>query len=329
MTLTLPLSRYCLLRTSSLDEVSETYSQLNCPVSLAPFERRIPVKCDIRSVPVGPLTISVHHYGGGIRAATEVVEDNCAFILPIAGSGVVIHGRSQVPVVVGKSASLSSPGGRVAVCLAPGYTSVEVLVNRAVAESALAALTGVSPRAPLRFTPEVSTAAGGGASLSRLVKFLVDEAEHAPEMMAARHVMARYAEIFLFNLTSLLPHSHSALLERSIAATSSQCVRRAEEYIEAHARSPLTLTELAEACDVSVRSLQTAFRKVRSCSPMEFLRARRLELARMRLLAGAATVTDVAMDCHITHLGRFSALYRARFGESPRDTLRRTRGLRK
>lgn len=41
--------------------------------------------------------------------------------------------------------------------------------------------------------------------------------------------------------------------------------------------------------------------------------------------APGATVTNVAMDCGFSHLGRFSCDYCRHFGESPSETLRRGR----
>jgi AraC-like DNA-binding protein len=55
------------------------------------------------------------------------------------------------------------------------------------------------------------------------------------------------------------------------------------------------------------------------------LRALRLELARKDLAQDGATVTSVAVACGFGSLGRFAADYKARFGESPSETLRRGR----
>jgi transcriptional regulator GlxA family with amidase domain len=82
--------------------------------------------------------------------------------------------------------------------------------------------------------------------------------------------------------------------------------------------------ELATQVGVGVRALQLAFRRYRNSTPQRFVRERRLELARRRLVAGVgSTVTDVALATGFAHLGRFSAEYRARFGESPSETRRR------
>ena len=41
---------------------------------------------------------------------------------------------------------------------------------------------------------------------------------------------------------------------------------------------------------------------------------------------GRAAVTDIALRWGFTHFGRFAESYRARYGMTPRDTLRAARG---
>jgi AraC-like DNA-binding protein len=60
--------------------------------------------------------------------------------------------------------------------------------------------------------------------------------------------------------------------------------------------------------------------------PIRFLTLRRMHLVRRALLAAdasSATVTYIATDHGFWELGRFSVAYRALFGESPSETLRR------
>ena len=91
------------------------------------------------------------------------------------------------------------------------------------------------------------------------------------------------------------------------------------------------LADVASAAGVSARALQLAFRRFRDTTPMARLRALRLELAREELARGTrdgTTVTSVAIARGFGSPGRFAADYRARFGESPSETLRRGRAAR-
>jgi AraC-like DNA-binding protein/tetratricopeptide (TPR) repeat protein len=87
------------------------------------------------------------------------------------------------------------------------------------------------------------------------------------------------------------------------------------------------IDKLAAAAGVKRRTLEKHFRRFLSRTPVEVRRDLRLERARRDLLRAPSglAVTDIALRCGFNHLGRFAALYRARYGESPSATLGRSR----
>lgn len=103
--------------------------------------------------------------------------------------------------------------------------------------------------------------------------------------------------------------------------------RRAEELIRDGGLEVPSVSALAGELRQPVPVLRRAFLNSVGIGPVEWLRRHRLDGARRALLhAGAETsVTDVAMTWGFLHLGRFSAVYAAQFGETPSATLRRAR----
>lgn len=102
----------------------------------------------------------------------------------------------------------------------------------------------------------------------------------------------------------------------------------AEDFIRAHIREDIPIIRLCKEIGISRRQLEYAFRAAFALSPLEFIRAVRLNEARRLLTArgpDGLSVTRIAMEVGITHLGRFAASYRMLFGESPKDTLQRAR----
>ena len=104
-------------------------------------------------------------------------------------------------------------------------------------------------------------------------------------------------------------------------------VRRAIDYIEEHAGEPIDVGDIAAAAGIGPRGLQHSFRRHRDTTPRAFLHATRLERAHRDLQAGESgrgdTVSAIARRWGFTHLGRFTADYRKRFGCAPSYTLRR------
>jgi len=102
---------------------------------------------------------------------------------------------------------------------------------------------------------------------------------------------------------------------------------RFAEFLEAHPDRPLYLTEICAAIGVAERTLRAACEEHLGMGPIRFLSLRRLHLVNRALRQAdplTTTVTRVATDHGFWELGRFSVAYRALFGESPSETLRRT-----
>ncbi|WP_420363411.1 AraC family transcriptional regulator [Curtobacterium aetherium] len=103
-------------------------------------------------------------------------------------------------------------------------------------------------------------------------------------------------------------------------------LRAAVEYVHEHAAEPVSVSEVARAAGLSVRATQEAFQRHLGVTPMQYLQHVRLDHVRRELLhadVGTTAVQSVARRWGFAHLGRFSAAYRATFGEYPRNTLRR------
>jgi AraC-like DNA-binding protein len=103
-------------------------------------------------------------------------------------------------------------------------------------------------------------------------------------------------------------------------------LRAAVDFLHEHAAEPLTVSDVARASSISVRALQESFQRNLGRTPMNHLRDVRLRHARAELAAaepGSTTVGEVAVRWGFSHMGRFSNEYARRFGEYPRETLRR------
>ncbi|WP_375430938.1 helix-turn-helix transcriptional regulator [uncultured Friedmanniella sp.] len=108
--------------------------------------------------------------------------------------------------------------------------------------------------------------------------------------------------------------------------TQAVVLRQAVLFIEQNAHRPIGIADIAAACHRGPRALQLAFRRGADTTPWAYVRAVRLARARQDLLAGdprTDTVFAVAHRWGFTNRSRFSAEYRAAYGEAPGATLRR------
>jgi AraC-like DNA-binding protein len=99
-----------------------------------------------------------------------------------------------------------------------------------------------------------------------------------------------------------------------------------ENFLAANPDRPLYLTEICARIGVAERTLRASCEEHLGMGPIRYLNLRRMHLVRRALLRAEeskSTVTRIVTDHGFWELGRFSVAYRALFGESPSETLRR------
>jgi AraC family ethanolamine operon transcriptional activator len=105
-----------------------------------------------------------------------------------------------------------------------------------------------------------------------------------------------------------------------------EIIDRALGYLSSRRENSVRIAELANASDVSERTLRAAFNEYFGMGPVKYLRLRQLHSVRRSLLAAdpnQTTVSSVLMDHEEWAFSRFAADYRRLFGELPSATLRR------
>jgi AraC-like DNA-binding protein len=100
-------------------------------------------------------------------------------------------------------------------------------------------------------------------------------------------------------------------------------VTRVLDALHADPARGWTLSDMAELAGVSGRRLQQSFRTTLGLSPTEYLRDLRLTLVHRDLLesTGGASVRDIAAKWGFVHAGRFSLLYKQKYGQLPSRVL--------
>lgn len=325
----LPLQGHVLFRSSDLDEARARVAEVFCPHRLdtsggGAFAARH------HHLAGQGLSLNYIEYGARTRIMPGELGAFYLLQIPLAG-GASIRNGAQSYLSTPDRAAILNPHLPTVMEWEEGTRQILVQISRAAMQAHLAAHLGGPSDRPLTFDGPLDLTAGPGAALRRLVLWLVAEADagQSPVAAPAAGLMAGQIEkTVLSGLLDAAGHDHMAALGRRRAAPRPRHLRLAESYIEAHLDQPITLEDVAEAAGISPRGLQLAFRQHRGTTPLGFWREVRLARAHADLLTAApgVTVTQVALRWGFTHFGRFSELYRARYGLSPRDTLRAAQG---
>ena len=152
-------------------------------------------------------------------------------------------------------------------------------------------------------------------------------AEEAPDRISHPEVGRALENALVESMISCLSVSEEGSL-RVLSHVHTRIMQRFEELVFENAGRPLYLPEVCKKVGASERTLRRCCQEQLGVAPNRYLLLRRLHLAHRELMVcdpRAVTVTEVATSFGFWQLGRFAGAYRALFGESPIETLRRPR----
>jgi len=318
-------SRVC---TTDVDEAADEIGRIFCPHGLAPTGRSDPGFHALHnSADFGEFSINYVSYGGSVSIDPGCLDRFFLLQVPLCGHARVSTGGRTVAVSAGRAASLLSPTMPTRMVWQDDCAQLILLMERRMVEQRAAALSE-RPDGVLEFDPEVDLTNPFGRALRAQLDYLVDLAEHAgPEQIFSATLTSMLREAALSLLLTGQRHSFTDAIARADCRPEPLpgVLRKARQYLEAHATEPLDLKRLASAAGIGIRSLQLGFQRHFGTSISQMLQDIRLAHlhARLRTAQPCERVIDIAFDLGFTHPSRMASAYRARFGESPSDTLRR------
>ncbi len=282
------------------------------------------MKARIDSVKAGNMALSCVEYGSSVILDQGTLP--CVLVqFPTRGSIDIRCGDQAITSRPGTFVVLS-PDQPVRMFRPADTAHITLRLSRERLERFAESLVGEPLREPLRFDLGMPADRAAGGTMFRLVHHVLSEINQ-PETALSRSLIADQIENALM-ATLLVSHHHnySDAIAHPGAAAAPRYVRRAEEYMRAHAHEPIAITDIVAAVGVGARTLSWGFRRYRGATPLAQLRAIRLEGARQdlrRSMPETDSVTDIALRWGFGHLGRFAKDYAERFGELPSETLRR------
>ncbi|MCF3641602.1 AraC family transcriptional regulator [Rhizobium sp. TRM95111] len=269
------------------------------------------------------LSIGYCRYEGDLVVERETATDKLIIFLPRKGTSLI---------ELGKGEALSAPGRGIIVdsTTQKGLRSsgirehLALIIDTPELRRRLASRLQNGCSGSLGFVPEIDLTRGGGQVLDQLAQALHVGLCKGHALRQAPLALNAMTESMAQLLLEAVPHRYSTLLDRCVSMPVPRHVRRAIDYMHEHIGDAITLEDLARISSVSTRTLQLGFKQFKESSPMSYLQSLRLEKVHgeLKTACSGQTVADIALKWGFTHLGRFAAEYRERFGERPSATLR-------
>ncbi|HEY0890758.1 MAG TPA: AraC family transcriptional regulator [Nocardioides sp.] len=309
--------RAVLAGTGDADEVIEACTGALRPHSLAVHQAGGRLATCLTHVPLQDVSVNLLRYGAAVTVSSgDGVLDDYLLTLPIAGAARFRYGGAEA-VATPDRGVIIGPHREFEFTFDEAWDQVVVRLDRARVESVAATLTGEV--GPVHFEVALADGITGVEGLLESAVSLVDSAaaSRRPQLLW------QLEQLLIETLLLSQPNNKTAPVGGAGGHPLSPRVRQAMDVMLDRLAEPMTVTAVAQACGTTPRSLQAAFRKELGTSPVQWLRAQRLERAHALLHSGAPglSVTDVAYSCGFFHLGEFGAAFRARYGVTPSSVL--------
>ncbi len=321
----MPLGNRLVFETEDLLAARDHLSRFLWPHTVMPTARRQRVAFRHCEASIGRISLHALHYGAAVKIDARPADDSYLFLILLQGQGELSQGAFTGPL----NAEIVRPMNPTSIAtmrFSPDESNLTLRIPGTVLKQWLAEETGRAITAPVEFQQQPDPSNANAPGLRRFLKFICGEFERRARSVHNEPVLRQMERTIVSLVLTQMPHNYSDALGGEPPGPAPDYIRTVEDYIAASAERPLTLQDLAAVAGVSERTLQSAFRRFRDTTPMEFLRDHRLELARRGLQKAALngrSVTDIALSCGFNHLGKFAKCYRARFGETPSQTRRR------
>jgi AraC-like DNA-binding protein len=269
---------------------------------------------------LGGLTVGEVRYGTGVSVTASDLEHAYHVLAPLRGS---VESRQNGRVVIGNPdcAVMLQPVGDIRLTWTPDCRMLSIKVDRAALERELDAALDRQVASPAPLGPSFAISTGPGRTWAALVRLLLTEMRGPDGLLGQPQMARRLRDLVVSGLALTVEHPYAGELPGRRPRT----VKRALDAMHSAPGHPFTAAELAAVAGVGVRVLQESFKQHVGVPPLTYLRRLRLDGVHAELTRadpGQVSVAEVAGRWGFSHLGRFAAAYRKRYGESPSHTLR-------
>jgi AraC-like DNA-binding protein len=281
----------------------------------------------LNAMQIGRVTVGRMRFAAAVRIVTGA-PTNYHVDIPLSGQARSRAGKGDEVLSAPGSATVFMPGADVDMSWTDDTRQVCMMLGTDEVELELRRLLGREPTRPLVFEESMDLCSRGGRAWMQILDLIEGEAVCGTGLLSYRLTARRLEQLLIDGLLIGHRHNYTELLNGEYSTVSHRAARRAVDLLQERPEYPWTVSDLAAQVAVSVRSLHDGFRDLTGSAPMAYLQRLRLQSAHDDLLTAdphRTTVSHIAHMWGFLHLGRFASAYRIRFGELPRETLKRDR----
>ncbi|AYG64479.1 AraC family transcriptional regulator [Rhizobium jaguaris] len=303
--------------------LSEHYARFSTGVLIEPLTRRKGIAIEGSHYATGAFQIWSGTCRFGMQAKLLEPPEVFAIYLPHAG-GFDVYTGSQRHEYGPDEAFVGDLSTIERIRFQEGRRHTAIAFGRSLVTKQLCELLDTPVSKKLEFSAKLDCSSSAIRRISMasalLWSSLANEPEHIASVKFTEHLFQSLALLLL----AVVPHNYSVNLGRPLSPAIPRQVKRAVDFMVSNVSMEITIGDLVRECGCSARSLNAGFLQFKGISPLQYLRQIRLDAVRKDLInaKNQSTISQTAQRWGFTHMGRFAALYRQAFGESPSETVR-------
>jgi AraC-like DNA-binding protein len=276
----------------------------------------------------GPFTMfhSTYQHPWEVRTLNETPQ-HLAFYIPHTGSFRLSVGKRIVEGGPGHILMANNHEAGDRLIQGGPHRSDALLLDWKVVTRMLVSFFEAPILGSVDFEPIIDLATPSGQLVGNLARTIVQGMRNNGPLLSSPLAVSTMSDTLADLVIRFANHRLSGQLEtKKVSMIAPWHVRRAVDYMHANITEPFTMAMVADDVGVSLRALQMGFKAFKGTSPGAYLRIARLKAARdeLRDPLNQLSVREICVKWGFFHAGRFSAIYRSAFGESPSNTRSRT-----
>ena len=313
------LHRYAQLQSTDLDQVQAHVSSVLCPHELQLYSGHQALNTELYYRPAPRLGFGRLRYGAAVHIRPQPLKDFYLLQIPIHGHEQIQLNNQRFDYDL-EIASMLNPDQVFQMQHSDQANKLFVRVCRRSLERFFNDHYQRPMQGSLQFAPLQHLKQGAGQSLWHVLQWQFSEASDGV-LFDNPQAIQRLEDTFFATLLDIWPHNQLEIPNHRVTP---HVIKQAKDHIQHHLASPLTVSAIADAVEISTRSLYSGFKDFVGLSPMQYVKQQRLLHVHEQLLAAdpkQQTVTQIALQAGFTHLGQFAVDYQRQFGAKPSQTL--------
>jgi len=321
----LPLSQNVAFRSQDVDELEDYLASgdLLEERKLTLLNKSNSVDAYLSAARLSHLRMMGVHLGADVIARSVPLRV-AQIVIPMNGNVIDLTHSDPIVAECGRSALFHMPDQPVKVQWQQNTSALVVRIPAEYFKAVYESLTQEEFSKDLKLRPRIDLTQGAGSSLLNIVKNLVSvtrgEGNHSQQVC----VPGLWEELLVTTLLSSDPSIRQRFSNRNNSAPVYGYVKRTTDYILSNIQKPFAAEELVLQSGVSIRTLQSGFRKTYGLGPMAFVRQKKLDGIYRELLESDALgvkISRMAVKWGFQHASHFTRIYKNQFNELPSETL--------